>query len=314
MGRCVDDLVLIMKTWWNNTPKSPSQSKEDPYIPPIEFRQSAFDEKSNPTRPLRIGYFTDDGWFEASPPCKRAVIEVKEALEKQGHILVPFKPQNSNDVIELYLTIVGADGWLRNIRQGLKGESMVNSYMGAFALTLIPTPIRGLLSSFFRKIGYERLSYLVRCGRELSTIEYQTEISKKNVFSASFTEAFQKEKLDAVLSPGGATPAFTHGACRELSSTLTYHFLYNITHWPAGIVPITTVREDEQHYPTPQNVKHRDMFVAKVDTVMKGSKGLPVGVQIAAPPYSDEECLGVMKVVQSLFPPMPIATNIPFNQ
>lgn len=52
--------------------------------------------------------------------------------------------------------------------------------------------------------------------------------------------------LDAVIYPTTALPAFPHGKSRMLTPTLTYTFLANLLHWPAGVVPVTRVLEHEE--------------------------------------------------------------------
>lgn len=44
----------------------------------------------NETRPLRIGYLSFNGVFEAVPAMTRAVVEVKELLEATGHQVQTF--------------------------------------------------------------------------------------------------------------------------------------------------------------------------------------------------------------------------------
>jgi len=43
--------------------------------------------------PLRIGFYTYDGNFQAVPACVRAVLRAKAALEAQGHTVsyLPYK-------------------------------------------------------------------------------------------------------------------------------------------------------------------------------------------------------------------------------
>lgn len=52
--------------------------------------------------------------------------------------------------------------------------------------------------------------------------------------------------LDAVIFPPVPLPALPHGAARTLTPALTYTFLANVLHWPAGVVPVTLVQKDEE--------------------------------------------------------------------
>lgn len=52
--------------------------------------------------------------------------------------------------------------------------------------------------------------------------------------------------LDAVISPVAALPALPHGASKDLTPAFTYTFVANLLHWPAGTVPVTVVRPEEE--------------------------------------------------------------------
>ena len=61
-------------------------------------------------------------------------------------------------------------------------------------------------------------------------------------------------------------------------------------------MPITTVREDEQHYNVPDNgFSKRDACDAALQDSLLTSKGLPVCVQVITRPLKDELCLSIMK-------------------
>jgi fatty acid amide hydrolase len=71
-----------------------------------------------------------------------------------------------------------------------------------------------------------------------------------------------------------------HGVIADLLPALTYTFLPNILHWPAGVVPVTTVDKSEATYEPPAG--QRDSFAELVKQSMVGSAELPVGVQVTA--------------------------------
>jgi len=68
-------------------------------------------------------------------------------------------------------------------------------------------------------------------------------------------------------------------------------------HLPAGVVPVTLVREDEQFY---EDIGHRnkDRIVSLAKDVCRQSAGLPIGVQLIGWPNDDERVLRVMKELQ----------------
>ena len=103
--------------------------------------------------------------------------------------------------------------------------------------------------------------------------------------------------MDALVCPALALPAFTHGASADLTPACSYTLTYNSLHYPAGVVPVTTVQENEQHYLCPEAQK--DLFAAKARKECQDSAGLPVGVQIVSLPFQDEVALRVMGLLQA---------------
>ncbi len=84
----------------------------------------------------------------------------------------------------------------------------------------------------------------------------------------------QAYKLDCIIAPGLSLPAYTHGASKDLTSSASYTMLFNLLNFPAGTVPVTTVRPEEAQ--VKRDVK-KDMWEAKAAKVDENSEGLPVG-------------------------------------
>ena len=91
-------------------------------------------------------------------------------------------------------------------------------------------------------------------------------------------------------------PAHPHGAADDVSVAASWCFQWNLLHFPAGAVPVSCVRPDETGYEPP--AAQNDEFAAAVRAAAAGSAGLPVGVQIAGPPHSDETVLWAMKQLE----------------
>ena len=123
------------------------------------------------------------------------------------------------------------------------------------------------------------------------------------------------------MCPGLGVPAFPHGLSTKLNQACSYTFLWNNFHFPAGTVPVTTVRDDEQHYSS----GFSDTLSANAKAAAAGSAGLPVGVQVGgsahrahraplptalppagaqvvALPWQDERCLEAMAALEAALP------------
>ena len=102
------------------------------------------------------------------------------------------------------------------------------------------------------------------------------------------------------LSPATTLPALRHGGADE-SPFGTYTLLASLLGWPAGVVPVTTVRAEEESA-TPRGNDKMDRAAAASEA---GSRGLPIGVQIMARPFRDDVALSVMETLERLAPETP---------
>jgi len=60
-------------------------------------------------KPLRIGYFTSLDFFPAMGDTVRVVLSAKEALESEGHTLVPFEMPDSFAMSRVMVDLAYAD-------------------------------------------------------------------------------------------------------------------------------------------------------------------------------------------------------------
>jgi fatty acid amide hydrolase len=85
--------------------------------------------------------------------------------------------------------------------------------------------------------------------------------------------------------------------------------VWNLVQFPAGIVPVTTVRADET---TRRTAGREDRIEKTAVEVDRASAGLPVGVQIVGRPFEDEAVLDVMVELEGeLGPGRPSTPRMP---
>ena len=109
-----------------------------------------------------------------------------------------------------------------------------------------------------------------------------------------WSDAFRDAELDVVLHPAMPIPAPHHGTASK-NPTVSYMQIAPLLGWPSGVVPVTTIRKDEEHYG--RSVDGIDRAAAKV---MANSAGLPMSVSVLAPEFRDEVCLAAMKEIENL--------------
>lgn len=76
--------------------------------------------------------------------------------------------------------------------------------------------------------------------------------------------------------------------------------MFSVLDWPAGSVPVTFVREEEESY----DCRYDDKITKLCQKTMKGSRGLPVSIQIASLIHREETVLRLMKEFEGLIPPV----------
>ena len=139
------------------------------------------------------------------------------------------------------------------------------------------------------------MAQLLQCTGQKTVYEYQRlSGARRAAQQAFYAQYFTQHNVHALLYPGPALPAVPHGMSRRLTPSLCYTFMANLLELPTVVLPVTRVRESEQHYET----QHRDAWSAAARDVMRGSVGMPVGVQISALPFQDEVCLCVASILQ----------------
>ncbi|CAM9303295.1 unnamed protein product [Ectocarpus sp. 12 AP-2014] len=296
IANCVDDLELAMTALC-----SAEMWDGDKRIPRLPWdRAVAID---GPGRPLKVGFFTTDHWFEPCTAVSRAVHEAAEGLRAAGHEVVPFEPPVSGwQIAKLYYGQMGAEGNMKRFVDSIQGERMLPSYAALRQLAGFPNWLRPALSWVLRNVlGDERRASIVGITRNkgLSVRQYYELVADTYDLRSKWEDAVTDAGLDAVIFPPVALPALPHGAAKDLTLAFTYMFVANLLHWPAGVVPVTLVRPDEQDYDVKRlPVNQRDGTARLARETMRGSAGLPVGVQVMTMPFQEELALHAMREVE----------------
>ncbi|PAV85966.1 hypothetical protein WR25_26541 isoform E [Diploscapter pachys] len=152
MATTIKDNVTFLRAVWDDM----YTHERDPYVPPVLWNEDLYKEGKK----YRIGYYVDDGWFTPIPAIQRAVLEAKEHLERAGHTLVPFKPQNIPFMIRCFVRACCVDGgtFLRN---KLMNDIMDPTIRNMVVSYMIPVWIQRLLAMILQNI-YPRIANISR--------------------------------------------------------------------------------------------------------------------------------------------------------
>lgn len=120
--------------------------------------------------------------------------------------------------------------------------------------------------------------------------QYEELVRDRYEFAYKFSEKWQSSGISALVTPTFPHCAFKAKNAMDMGLMLEYNFLWNVLHYPAGIVPITHVETEEEVFEDPYN----DFWTELLKETAKGSTGMPIGVQVISHAYQDEKALGVM--------------------
>ena len=102
--------------------------------------------------------------------------------------------------------------------------------------------------------------------------------------------------VDVLIGPPNPMPALSDGMFHA-NYSLLYTSIYNLLGFPAGVIPASRVREDEQ---TIERGK-TDYVERCFRECENGSAGLPVGVQVVSRWWNEHLVLAVMKRLEDSF-------------
>jgi Asp-tRNA(Asn)/Glu-tRNA(Gln) amidotransferase A subunit family amidase len=297
MARSVLDCIHMMGAL-----TAPTVREHDVHIPHYKPFDQAACLRYHKTK-LKVGYMETDGFFESCESVKRAVREAAQALREAGHEVVPFTmPLPAEEYFITYCALLAADGNWHGFMEALEGEELSENYKQLHMYTNMPNFIRPILGKFLSWYGEERkakmLTTLKNGGYHVR--EYWDHIGDFHDKIKAWDVAFKAQGLDALILPTVALPAPKHHTIAEMLPCIANSMLMNFLHWPAGSVPVTTVGDGEDRYYSDAELPpgQRDSFAKLASACMEGSKGLPVGVQVAAPRWEDERCLCLMRQIE----------------
>jgi fatty acid amide hydrolase len=223
--------------------------------------------------PLRVAWWDDAGPIEPSPAIRRAVHEAVARLTRGGVSVVRLDGGLAAEAAWLHLALLSADGGA-DIRRLFGGMRPIPSVARLLRLAGAPRWVRRPLAAVAWMVGSRIES------RALGETGPRTGAGRDRLLEEQMALAARCRELagrfDALVCPVSALPALRHGAAARLVLAAAPCLLSNLLDLPAGSVPVTHVRSDEQRGRGPS----RDPVVRAADDTDRGSEGLPVGVQV----------------------------------
>jgi fatty acid amide hydrolase len=243
---------------------------------------------------LRVGIFTDDGFFMPSPALRRAVREAADMLSAAGAAVVPWTPPPAERVMGIWLGCIMADRG-RGMKRLLRGEKTDPRVGALIKLAGMPSFLRSLVARIAGVFGQKTLVATARALGDGSADQYWQTVAAQVEYQETWRRALDRDRIDVVLCPAYGVAAVRHGANNNLPTTGSYALTAPVLGAPAGIVPVTRVRADEES----SRPASKDAAEFTAQASEKGSAGLPVGVQVIARPWREDVALAAMSVIEA---------------
>ncbi|KAL4484614.1 hypothetical protein ABPG74_019791 [Tetrahymena malaccensis] len=292
IGKSVDDLVLFFRQL--SDPQYLQKFKlfeKDPFFPQLQINEA---ELSNQKQQRRFGYFKTLEYFDSSLANQRAVEIAVEKLRAQGHQLVEITLPNVEQISEGFIQFLVADGF-EGIYDLLRNEDTIQEYMPINFFASTPPAVKSVLSFLLKILGQKSTAKLLpKTNRlkveELNRLQYQI-----SVLQQQYLRVFDDYEIEAIICPSFGSPALPHSSSVDSTPICLYTYIWNFINLPCGVLPVTRVLKDEQHL---KNSRNKEIPAKRVDFYMsQNTEGLPVNIQVVAPPFKEETCLNVMKIL-----------------
>lgn len=284
LARTVGDVALGIETI--NAGRAPATEPPMPLGDPVSVDVAK----------LRVAYYTDDGSFTVAPGVRRAVLEAAGALAGRGAQVTEWRPFDAMRGSDLFFGLLGADGGA-SAKRTLGANKRDPRIAQLLLLAGLPRAAAVALTGTLRAAGQRRLARITRNFGYRSAYHYWRLVEAQMAFQRDFLRALDTDEggpFDVILCPACSLPAFAHGASKDLVTAGAYAILYNVLGYPAGVVPVTRVRADEET----ARKRSVDALERVALATERGSAGLPVGVQVVARPWREHVALAAMRAIE----------------
>ena len=284
LARDVDDMALGLEIL--NGGAKPSVE------PPMPLGDPAAVDVSQ----IRVAYYADDGTLSVAPAVRRAVVEAAGILAGQGAQVTEWRPPDVAEAMDIFFGVLSADGG-RGAKEALRGSQKDPRIGRLLFLAGQSRPSLSILAGLLRLAGQRSAAAMLRDFGHADTLHYWRLVEAQMAYQERFARALDTDDggpFDVIVCPACALPAFPHGASKDLVVAGGYAVLYNVLGYPAGVVPFTRVRSDEES----NRKRSADAMLKAARTAELGSAGLPIGVQVVARPWREHVSLAAMRVIQ----------------
>ncbi|MBK6728789.1 MAG: amidase [Xanthomonadales bacterium] len=284
LARCTADIELGTRVVLGEFDAHRSSAPLSPLADPRQIELGA----------LRVAMIENDGVFPVHAAGRRALREAADHLRTQGVFVEAWTPPPLIEAQELFYHLLSSDRGAE-IRRQLEG-SPVDRRIARLKFFASRGRVFNLaVAALLRIFGQINAAEMLACFGHGDTDHYWRNVIRRQQFEQRFHAQLQAAGFDAVLMPAFGTPPYRHGQASDLGVAGTYSSLWNVLGWPAGIVPVTRIRADEAL----GRATTRDRATHAAQLCERDASGLPVAVQLAAPPWQESRVLALMQALET---------------
>jgi fatty acid amide hydrolase len=284
LARTVDDVALALEII--NGGRAPAVE------PPMPLGNPAAVDIAS----LRVAYYTDDGVLSPARGVSRAVTEAAGFLAGRGAQVTEWRPPDIKAAYDIFYGILSADGG--RLAREFIGKNPKDPRIGQLLMLAgLPRPVVATAGLTLRLAGQRTKADLTRDFGYQDSARYWRLLEAQQDYQRRFHQALDADPggpFDLIICPAASLPAIRHGASADLVTAGAYAILYNVLGYPAGVVPVSTVRPDEEQ---PRR-RSADAAIKAARRAEEGSAGLPLAAQVVARPWREHVVLAAMRAIE----------------
>lgn len=240
---------------------------------------------------LKVGYYLTDGLFEPTTEIKRGILETVSYLQSKGIHCKEIKAYKHEEAEALHTQINSMDG-AKLFMDNLKGDQPTKQIAPLVMIMKLPKFISRIIVFILGLLGQKSAS---RLGRSFGKTPQNIMTLEKRYhdYVEAYKGMMKAEDIDVIISPVNSMHAYLHGKSVDLGSGGTYTLIHNVTGFPSGVVPVSTVAA-KHIIPRKRTLEIANNIARKTELL---SDGLSVSVQITALPWKEDHVLAMMEEI-----------------
>ncbi len=246
---------------------------------------------------LKVGFYIDDGLFPVSNPVRQAMEKTIDKLKALNVSLTEFHPPNLNKAESIFYRSISINSG-EYILGPLDKDKPVMQISKLVMLMKAPALIRNFLQKLLMLCGQKQQARIMQYLAMTTLREGDGLEQERKAYSEEYIAVMDKSqigKLDAVIHPISAVPAYLHGAFEKMGLAGTYSLIHNVTGFPAGVAKVGNVSKKDIEVKTGSI----DLAISSARKCTAQSEGIPLSVQIAARPNQEHVVLALIDALHN---------------